>query len=76
MEGAGTAAAALRCSYALPPVIPWADLDADHVISAGQVFRSRGLQERVTKSGSVVIGSQHVMVFVHRLTFMIIRKSL
>lgn len=26
------------CSYAQPPVVPWAELDLDHVISAGQVF--------------------------------------
>lgn len=26
-------------SYALPQVIPWSDLDMDHVINAGQVFR-------------------------------------
>lgn len=29
-----------ECTYIPPVLIPWAELDADHVISAGQVFRS------------------------------------
>jgi UDP-N-acetylglucosamine pyrophosphorylase len=28
-----------ECKYTLPPVISWCDLDPDHVISSGQVFK-------------------------------------
>lgn len=28
-----------ECSYSLPLFVPWAELDLDHVVSAGQVFR-------------------------------------
>lgn len=28
-----------ECTYECPPVISWSDLDLDHIVSAGQVFR-------------------------------------
>eukprot|EP00927_Polykrikos_kofoidii_P050546 TRINITY_DN44444_c0_g1_i1.p1 TRINITY_DN44444_c0_g1~~TRINITY_DN44444_c0_g1_i1.p1 ORF type:complete len:882 (+),score=132.16 TRINITY_DN44444_c0_g1_i1:269-2914(+) len=28
-----------ECTYALPPTIAWTEMDLDHVVSAGQVFR-------------------------------------
>lgn len=35
-----------ECTYAMPQVVPWNEVDLDHVINAGQVFRLEDLENQ------------------------------